>query len=44
MDTLTYIFIRCQTTKIFAQEEKLGGMSKDEMASIQNVGMQFSTM
>jgi hypothetical protein len=30
--------------KIFAKEEKLGGMSKDEIATIQHVGMPFLTM
>ena len=47
MDTLTYrsLFIaRPPFIKIFAKEEKLGGMFKDEMATIQNLGMQFLTM
>ena len=47
MGTLTYrsLFVaRPPFIKIFAKEEKLGGMFKDEMATIQNVGMLFFTM
>ena len=47
MDTLTYRSLfdaRPPFIKIFAKEEKLGGMSKDGMATIQNVGIHFLTM